>query len=105
MGDRAGRVGYLLPAPLIQTEGLMMDPAFLDNIRLQRNLLGVLRGYGVRYYVATNPVPSGNCWLVREPAQGGTDVPVMPGRFCSQPVRSFLQSGFRTVVFDLTREP
>ena len=105
MGDRAGLVGYLLPAPLVQTEGLMMDPAFLENIRRERDLLRVLREYGVRYYIATNPVPSGSCWLVREPAQGGPDVPVMPGRFCSQPVHSFSQNSFRTVVFDLTREP
>ncbi len=106
MGDRAGMVGYYLPDPLVQTEGLMMDKPFLENIRLQRNLLDVLRTYKVRYFIATNPLPQRSCFLVREPVQGGNDAPSMRGTFCSQPVHSFESADhFRTLIFDMHQEP
>ncbi len=107
MGDRAGAVGYLLPMPLVQTEGLMMDKAYLENIRDQRELIATLRAYHVRYYVATNPVPQGSCVLTREPAQGGPDTPAMRGRLCSVPVHRFAtaDNSWRSYVFDLNREP
>ena len=105
MGDRAGMVGYYLPAPLIQTEGLMMDKGFLENIRTQRNLRDVLRQYHVRYFIATNPVPRQGCLLVREPIQGGPDVPHMQGVFCSRPVHTFESvDHYRNVVFDMNEE-
>lgn len=105
MGDRAGTVGYYLPDPLVQIEGLMMDKAFLENMRTQRNLLDVLREYHVRYFIATNPVPQGSCLLVREPAQGGADAPKMQGVFCSAPVHTYKNtSDHRNVVFDMSRE-
>lgn len=105
MGDRAGMVGYFLPHPLMQIEGLMMDKPFLENIRLQRDLPTVLRSYGVRYFIATNPTPSGQCWTVREPAQAGADAPAMRGHLCSAPVHTFESADhvFRTVVFDLQK--
>ena len=106
MGDRAGTVGYYLPDPLVQTEGLMMDKAFLENIQTQRNLLDVLRQYHVRYFVATNPTPQGPCLLVKEPTQGGRDIPRMEGVFCSTPVHTYknTDSKYRNVVFDMSLE-
>ena len=102
MGDRAGMVGYYLPDPMIQTEGLMMDTKFLENIREQRNLLTVLRAYGVRYFIASDPVRVGPCLLAREPAQGGPDVPTMRGLFCAPPVHTFESADhIRNDVFDL----
>jgi hypothetical protein len=101
MGDRAGTPGYLLHEPLIQLEGLVMGKAFLANIRNQRSLADVLREYGVRYYIATNPVQSDGCWLTAEPLVAGADAPHMRGRFCMQPVAQFPHSGYNTVIFDL----
>ena len=101
MGDRAGTPGYLLHEPLIQLEGLVMDKAFLANIRKQRPLAEVLREYGVRYYIATNPVESHGCWLTAEPLIAGPDAPHMRGTFCMQPVAEYPHSGFNTVIFDL----
>jgi hypothetical protein len=101
MGDRAGTPGYLLHEPLIQLEGLVMDKAFLANIRNQRPLADVLREDGVRYYIATNPVQSDGCWLTAEPLVAGADAPHMRGRFCMQPVAQFPHSGYNTVIFDL----
>lgn len=101
MGDRAGTPGYLLHEPLIQLEGLVMDKAFLDNIRKQRSLAEVLHEYGVRYYIATNPVQSNGCWLTAEPLLAGADAPHMRGRFCMQPVAEFLHGNYNTVIFDL----
>jgi hypothetical protein len=101
MGDRAGTPGYLLHEPLIQLEGLVMDKAFLGNIRSQRSLAEVLREYGVRYYIATNPVQSDGCWLTAEPLVAGPDAPHMSGKFCMQPIAQFPHSGYNTVIFDL----
>jgi hypothetical protein len=101
MGDRAGTPGYLLHEPLIQLEGLVMDEAFLANIRKQRPLAEVLHEYGVRYYIATNPVESRGCWLTAEPLVAGPDAPHMHGIFCMQPVAEFPHSGYNTVIFDL----
>ena len=35
MGDRSGAVGYLLPYPVVQTEGLVMDRQYLDSVARQ----------------------------------------------------------------------
>jgi hypothetical protein len=105
MGDRAGTPGFLLPEPLIQLEGLVMDKAFLANIRRQRPLPEVLHEYAVRYYIAINPVVSHGCWLTAEPLVAGPDAPHMRGTFCIQPVAAFPHSGFNTVIFDLGAEP
>jgi hypothetical protein len=105
MGDRAGTTGYLLHEPLIQLEGLVMDRTFLANIREQHPLAEVLRQYGVRYYIATNPVQSHGCWLTAEPLIAGTDAPRMRGTFCMPPVAEFPYNGYNTVIFDLAVGP
>jgi hypothetical protein len=104
MGDRAGVTGYLLHAPLVQTEGLVMDRPFLNNIRAQRPLKTVLDSYGVRYYIATNLQRSGACWLAVEPVQAGPDSPHMRDTFCSAPVALFRHNGYQTLVFDMNAE-
>jgi hypothetical protein len=66
MGNRAGSVGYLASQPVLQLEGLMMDGQYLDNIRHRRNLLEVLRKYGVRYNISTRAaVGNDGCWVVK----------------------------------------
>ena len=105
MGDRAGMVAYYMQDPIVQTEGLMMDKPFLENIKLQRNLNDVLHQYQVRYFVATNPVPDGSCVLVREPIEAGPDAPAMHGRFCSKPIHVFTSaSRYTNEVFDMSKE-
>jgi hypothetical protein len=105
MGDRAGTPGYLLDEQLIQLEGLVMDKAFLANIREQRPLTEVLHNYGVRYYIATNPVESHGCWVTAEPLVAGADAPHMRGTFCIPPAAEFPHSGYNTVIFDLGAGP
>jgi hypothetical protein len=104
MGDRAGAVGYLVNAPVIQLEGLMMDKAFLQNIREQRDLQDVLKEYHVRYYIFTsrNGAPDADgCYRVKEPVQGGPDSPVMRSRICKVPVAAFSHEGFVNDVFQM----
>jgi len=102
MGDRAGSVGYLMPYPVVQLEGLMMDKPYLDNIRLQRNLFDVLRQYNVRYYVSTWDTPDGQgCYSMKEPSKVGPDSPVMQGRICQEPVAVFSHGPFVSRIFEL----
>jgi hypothetical protein len=102
MGDRAGAVGYLASQPVLQTEGLMMDAQYLDNIRKKRDLLEVLRGYGVRYYISTRAVMSSDgCWVVKEPFQAGPDSPAMIGRLCQRPLAEIKHGAFVNQIFDL----
>jgi hypothetical protein len=101
MGDRAGTPGFLLPDRLVQLEGLTMDAPYLENIRRQRPLLGVLCSYGVRYYIATNAVPRGACWEAVEPLAAGADAPHMRGLLCLPPEARFEHSGYTTLIFDL----
>jgi hypothetical protein len=78
MGDRAGAVGYLASRPVLQMEGLMMDGQYLDNVRYRRDLLEVLRSYGVHYYISTRVVRGNNgCSVVKEPFQAGPDYPAI----------------------------
>ena len=91
MGDRSGVVGYLLPAPLVQTEGLMMDRAFVERIRAQTPLREVLRAYHVRYYVATVHGKEQPCFHAVEPWQAGPTSPHMVSDFCEAPVATFSQ--------------
>ena len=102
MGDRSGAVGYELPDPIIQTEGLMMDRNFLTHTARQEPLRSVLASYGVRYYVATSFGPFHGCWQAVEPAQGGAHVPKMRAEFCEPPVDWFIQrTGMETMIYDL----
>jgi hypothetical protein len=100
MGDRAGIVAYLLPDPVIQLEGLMMDRAYLANIREQRSLNDVLNQYGARYYIATSFSSVANgCYATVEPRLAGPDSPHMQGTFCMQPIAAFPQD--RVWIFDV----
>ncbi len=104
MGDRAGVAGFLVHRPIVQMEGLMMDKAFLANIREQRELHDVLRDYHVRYYVATNPARVGECLQATEPMAAGSTSPVMRGLFCSTPLDQFRYGAFTTYIFDMQKE-
>ncbi len=101
IGDRGGRVGYLLKDPVIHLEGLMMDRAFLKNIQRQAPLRTVLREYGVRYYIGTEYTPYSGCFHAVEPYQAGPDSPHMRGEFCEKPVAVIDAGGMRNLIFDL----
>ena len=101
MGDRSGAVGLLLQEPVVQTEGLMMDRQFLEEIRRQAPLREVLSRYGVRYYVGTALTPYAGCFEAAEPAQGGPHTPKMRAEFCEAPVARWTNDGVETMVFDL----
>ncbi len=113
MGGGAGMTGYLLQEPLIQTEGLMMDPAFLQHIRSQDNLLSTLRSYGVRYYIAfevTVPVGfdrqrEGSCFLAEEPYNVGRAALRMSAKLCRPPVANvILAKDVIGHIFDLQQQ-
>lgn len=101
MGDRAGMVGYVDGQPTIQTEGLVMDDAFLDHIRRQDSLREVLRQYRIDYYIAFDQSSKGPCFQAKEPANAGPGSSVMRGEFCETPARVFSSPDGRTLVFDL----
>ena len=100
MGGGAGMPGYLLGDPLVQTEGLMMDPGYLLHIRHQDDLLATLRTYGVRYYIAYELlVPSGydkqrdgKCFLAEEPYNVGHATLRMRATLCGPPVANIVVS-------------
>ncbi len=105
MGDRAGMVGYLVPYPVLQTEGLVADLAFVAHIRHQDDLQTTLRHEGVRYYITStaDAARSGHCLLVSEPALAGPDSPRMRSRLCISPILE-LPGEHTTRVFDLAAE-
>ncbi len=106
MGDRAGMVGYLLPDPVYQTEGLVSDLAFLNHIRREDDLRSTLRRDGARYYITSTPTAeySDSCLLASEPALAGPDSHRMRSRFCAPPVL-VLPGDYTTRVFDLEQQP
>jgi hypothetical protein len=102
MGDAAGTPSVVMGQPIVQLEGLVMDKRFLENIREERNLLDVLRAYGVRYYVSTNAVSSANgCFDLSEPKVAGPRSPRMRATLCKAPVKSFADGEYEVWVFDL----
>ncbi len=101
MGDRSGMVGYLLPYPVIQTEGLVMDRPFLERIRRQESLIPALKAYHVRYYVGTSWVPYTGCFHAVEPFQAGKTSAHMVGDFCQPAIAQSQHEFFRTRIFDL----
>jgi hypothetical protein len=105
MGDRAGIPAYLYSGPMVQLEGLVMDKALLNDIRIERPLPEVLRDYNVRYYVGVNLGQHGNCWHAIEPIEAGADAPHMQGDFCMPPVAEFRQRGYDAMIFDLAMNP
>ena len=100
MGDRAGRVAYLMPDPIVQTEGLMMDRPYLDLLRRQVPLREVLAKYNVRYYVGTAYDPFTGCFEANEPAKAGPHSAHLRARFCEQPQATFFHNGVETLIFD-----
>ena len=102
MGDAAGTPAVVMGQPIVQLEGLVMDKKFLNNIREKRNLLDVLKEYGVRYYISTNAVPSGNgCFDLSEPRVAGPRSPHMRAILCRPPVKYFDSGEYSVWVFDL----
>ena len=100
MGGGAGMAGYLLGDPLVQTEGLMMDPGYLLHIRHQDDLLATLRTYGVRYYsvweilvpVGFDKQRDGKCLLAEEPYNTGHATLRMRATLCGTPVANIVVS-------------
>lgn len=101
LGDRAGTVGYILPSPMVQLEGLVMDRGYLSYIQRQVPLRVALAHYHVRYYVATERVPYTGCFHAVEPFQAGPASPHMAADFCEKPVSIFQTGHVKTLVFDL----
>jgi hypothetical protein len=102
MGDAAGTPAVVMGQPIVQLEGLVMDKKFLDNIRQKRNLLDVLKEYGVRYYVSTNAVSAENgCFDLSEPKVAGPRSPHMRATLCRSPMKYFTSGEYVVWVFDL----
>ncbi|CAN5560420.1 hypothetical protein BH10ACI4_BH10ACI4_17960 [soil metagenome] len=101
MGDRAGRVAYLIPDPIVQTEGLMMDREYLRFIEHQTPLRDTLAHYKVRYYIATAYDPFTGCFQAAEPAKAGPQSAHMRAVFCETPLAHFSHDGIQTLIYDL----
>jgi hypothetical protein len=104
MGDRAGAFGFLTDQRVVQTEGLVGDAALLAAIRARRPLLAELAARGVDYYVGSDMVQDGDCWLAEEPhvRQAGARSPRMTARICRPPIFSTVsRDGIAAYVFDV----
>jgi hypothetical protein len=104
MGDRAGAFGFLTDQRVVQTEGLVGDASLLAAIRARRPLLEELAVRGVDYYVGSDMMQDGDCWLAEEPhvRQAGARSPRMTARICQPPVFSTVsRDGIAARVFDL----
>jgi hypothetical protein len=102
MGDAAGTPAVVMGQPIVQLEGLVMDKKFLANVREQRNLLDVLRDYGVQYYVSTNAELAANgCFDLSEPKVAGPRSPHMRATLCRAPAKYFTSGEYAVWVFDL----
>jgi hypothetical protein len=112
MGGGAGMAGYVLGAPMIQTEGLMMDPGYLLHIRHQDNLATTLRSYGVRYYVVSEAIGStefakqrdGKCFLAQEPYETGQLALHMRSEFCAPPAADIVSDNVVNHIYDLSQQ-
>ena len=103
IGDAAGMGSYLMPAPVVQLEGLVGDKTYLQRIRQQQPLLQAMADLGVDYYVTVRGDLKGNCYDVREPAQSGPRSPAMHASLCVKPVAEIRPPGdpHRALIFDL----
>jgi hypothetical protein len=103
MGDTAGLAGYLMPAPMLQLEGLMGDKPFVDRIRRQQPLVQALDELGVDYYVTVRFQPNGDCYDVREPYWAGAHSPAMQAHLCIHPIADIRPPGdpHHVLVFDM----
>ena len=95
MGDRAGMFATLASSPVLQTEGLVMDQAYLRHIRAQDDLRSVLASYGVNYYVMfvfERNYPwqlHHGCVEALEPSIAGPDSYRIRSDFCEAPIYQF----------------
>jgi hypothetical protein len=105
MGDRAGMLGYLLPQPLVQTEGLVMDREFLRRVERQDDLWRTLALYKVRYYIGNSwddePAYRNGCFHAVEPVAAGAESPHMRGVLCDAPLLRVKHDDVETMVFRL----
>jgi hypothetical protein len=103
MGDTAGLPSYLIPAPVLQLEGLMADKPFVERIRRQEPLVQALDELGVDYYVTVRPQPNRDCYDVREPYWAGAHSPAMQAQLCIHPVADIGAPGdpHHALVFDM----
>jgi len=104
MGDRAGKVGYLLDNPMIQLEGLVMDKGFLAHMKRAEDLHTVFRDYHVKYYIGTSHQPFSGCFTAVESYQAGPTSPRLHGEFCEPPVARFQHGDVETLVYDVGGE-
>jgi hypothetical protein len=86
MGDAAGTPAYLMNQPVLQLEGLMADPSYLDRIRRREPLAEALTQLHVDYYVTNAAQASGPCYEVREPYKAGPASPKLAARLCTPPI-------------------
>lgn len=107
MGDRAGMFAITTPNPVLQTEGLVMDRAYLQHIKAQDDLRSVLAGYGVNYFVAfvfksnfRNQFVKG-CFRAMEPSIAGPSALRMRSTFCGPPLFQFPGFDGRYVVYPI----
>jgi hypothetical protein len=105
MGDRAGRVGFLLTDPVVNLEGLMMDRDYLAYVRDQSPLREVLAQYNVRYYIGTAYKPFTGCFEASEPVKAGPHSAHMRAEFCEPPLATYFHHGIQTLIFDLHPNP
>jgi hypothetical protein len=111
MGGGAGMAGYLVSDPMVQTEGLVMDPTYLAHIRHGDDLVATLRSYGVRYYITSESYGpnglgkqrDGSCFLADEPYVTGPLALHMRSRLCVTPVADFPSENWVNHVFDLAQ--
>jgi hypothetical protein len=101
MGDRAGKTGFLLPDPLVQLEGLVMDRSYLEELKEHGDLRTVLNDYHVRYYIADVHGGYTGCFHAVEPWEAGPASKVLRETFCETPVWRFPSSHDQLVIFDL----
>ncbi len=102
MGDRAGKVGYLMRSPVVQLEGLVMDKAYLGFMKRSAPLNEVLRHYKADYYVGSSHEPFDRCFTAVEPYQSGDRSPKVVGEFCERPVARFTFGGVETLVYKVS---
>ena len=98
MGDSAGTPEWTTGLPIVQLEGLMMSPDFVDRIGERQPLEQVFRDYHVDYYVAVRPAdsPTDGCLQFAEPTpqQSSPRAPHLTMTICSAPVE-VIQTGDR----------
>jgi hypothetical protein len=89
----------------VQTEGLVMDRAFLEHIRRQDDLAQTLALYHVRYYIGSSwesaPSYRNGCYYAVEPVEAGAASPHMQAKLCQDPLLRVKHNGVETLIFAL----